>query len=163
MKERNMSFFMKGKAKQLPEEEVIVSKRYVNEKNEPIPFVIRAIEQPLIDRLQDECTEPIYRKGKKVDEKLNVSRFLARMGVESTVFPNFKDPELLASYKLVDPVDLAKEILKMGGEYAEWLAAVQRINGYDEDFEELVNDAKNSSGGATGTQTTPTSPSTDSE
>jgi len=159
-KERNMQFFMKGKAKVTKEEDVIVTTRYLDEKGNPIPFVIKPIDTTLIDLLQDECTKPVYKKGKKVDEKLDAQRFAARLGIESTLYPDFKDPAILQSYNLVDPVDLAKEVLSIGGEYAEWLNAVQRINGYDEDFNELVEDAKPSLKAETVTQATPTMLST---
>ncbi|WP_139489380.1 phage tail assembly chaperone [Brevibacillus dissolubilis] len=140
---RSMDMFMKGKAKQVITEEVIVSKRYVDEEGNPIPFVLKAIDTKRIEDLQDECTIPQVKKGKKVGETVDWKRFAARLAVESTVFPNFKDAELLASYGVVDPCDLLKEILCVGGEYAELVQAVQRVNGFDTDFEELVDDAKN--------------------
>jgi hypothetical protein len=140
---RTMKSFMKGQAKETKSEFVIVSKRYTDEEGKVIPFEIKAIPTERIEQLQDECTIPVYKKRQKVDEKLDVKRFAGRMAVESTVFPDFKDPELLASYGLIDPVDLAKAVLNVGGEYIEWVQAVQRVNGFDEDFEELVEEAKN--------------------
>lgn len=158
---RSMSFFMKGQAKQVKEEQVIISHRYVGEDGEPVPFVLKAIDTKLIDLLQDQCTIPVIKKGRKVDEKLDTKRFSARIAVETTVFPNFKDPELAKSYGLVDPVEVAQAVLNVGGEYAEWLVQAQRVNGYDEDgLEGLIDDAKNSSSVETKTQSTPTSPST---
>ncbi|MGE5704273.1 MAG: phage tail assembly chaperone [Clostridia bacterium] len=140
---RTMDIFMKGKAKQVITEEVVVSRRYVDEDGNPVPFVLKAIDTRRIEELQDECTVPQIKKGKKVGETVDWKRFAARLAIESTVYPDFKDPELLRSYNLVDPCDLLKEILSVGGEYAELIQAVQRVNGFDTDFEELVEDAKN--------------------
>ncbi|MGC5326433.1 phage tail assembly chaperone [Brevibacillus sp. SYSU BS000544] len=140
---KTMDAFMKGKAKQVVTEEVIVTNRYTDDKGNPIPFVLKAIDTKRIEELQDECTVPQFKKGKKVGEKVDWKRFANRLAVETTVFPNFKDPELLKSYSLVDPCDLVKEILHVGGEYAELIQAVQRVNGFDNDFEDLVEEAKN--------------------
>lgn len=140
---KTMDVFMKGKAKQVVEEEVIVSKRYLDENGAPVPFVVRAIDTKRIEELQDECTKIIMKKGKKIGEEMDWKRFANRLAVESTVYPNFKDQELLNSYGLVDPCDLIKEILNVGGEYVELISAVQRVNGFDEDFEDLVEEAKN--------------------
>ncbi|MUT65316.1 phage portal protein [Paenibacillus sp. NEAU-GSW1] len=140
---RSMDMFMKGKAKQAVTEEVIVSKRYVDEDGNTIPFVLKAVDTKRIEDLQDECTVPQFKKGKKVGEEIDWKRFACRLAVETTVFPNFRDAELLSSYGLVDPCDLVKEILNVGGEYAELIQAVQRVNGFDTDFEELVEEAKN--------------------
>jgi len=138
-----MSFFMKGKAAQLPEEEVIVSRRFVDDKGKPVPFTLRALPVERVEQLQDECMRPVKSKQRRGERELDAKRFAARLGIESTIYPAFRAPELLQSYGVTDPVDVVKQVLSLPGEYAEWINAVQRINGFDEDFEELVDDAKN--------------------
>ncbi|TLS51745.1 phage portal protein [Paenibacillus antri] len=140
---KSMDLFMKGKAKQVVLEEVVVSKRYVDEEGNPIPFTLKAVDTKRIEELQDECTVPQFKKGKKIGEEIDWKRFACRLAVETTVYPNFRDQELLNSYGIVDPCELVKEILNVGGEYAELIQAVQRVNGFDTDFEELVDEAKN--------------------
>ncbi|MGF6357089.1 hypothetical protein ABIE27_005028 [Paenibacillus sp. 4624] len=140
---KNMSFFMKGKAAEVKEEEVIITRRYKDEKGEPIPFVMKPLSTKRIDDLEAECTKPEFKKGKKVGEKLDSKRFSLRIAIESTVYPDFRDAELLKSYGLTDPVDLARTILSVGGEYAEWMQAANRINGFDESEEDLIEDVKN--------------------
>lgn len=142
-KKRDYTAFMMGKAKDVETVEQVVSKRYLDENGNPIPFEFRPISSKRIEELQKQCTEPIKRKGRVIDEKVDYGRFGARLGIETTTYPNFKDADLLSSYGLVDPVDLVKEILSVGGEYAEWIRVVQEVNGFDEDFEELVQEAKN--------------------
>ncbi|NIK67098.1 phage portal protein [Paenibacillus sp. BK720] len=140
---KSMNVFMKGKAKQAVIEEILVSRRYEDEEGNPIPFRLKAVDTKRIEELQDECTVPQFKKGKKVGEEVDWKRFACRLAVETTVYPDFRDQELLGSYGLVDPCDLVKEILNVGGEYAELIQAVQRVNGFDTDFEELVEEAKN--------------------
>ncbi|MCK9858840.1 phage portal protein [Paenibacillus sp. ATY16] len=140
---KSMNVFMKGKAKQAVIEEIIVSRRYEDEDGNPIPLRLKAVDTKRIEELQDECTVPQFKKGKKVGEEVDWKRFACRLAVETTVYPDFRDQELLSSYGLVDPCDLVKEILNVGGEYAELIQAVQRVNGFDTDFEELVDEAKN--------------------
>ncbi|MGG3801794.1 phage tail assembly chaperone [Metabacillus fastidiosus] len=143
MTQRDMSFFMKGKGEAVTEEKVYVSKRFKDEKGKVIPFIMKPIPTTRIEELEKECMEPVEEKGKKVGERLNRVRWLTRMGIESAVYPNFKDKELLDSYKEVDPVVVVKQVLSVGGEFTEWINAVQRVNGYEEDFEDLVEEAKN--------------------
>lgn len=142
-KSKTMDIFMKGKAKDLESEFVIVSKRFLDSESRPVPFELRAITTERIEELQDECTQPVFKKGRKIDERLDYKRFGAKMGIETTVYPNFRDKDLLDSYGIVDPVELVKEVLSVGGEYAEWIEAVQRVNGFDENFQDLVEEAKN--------------------
>ncbi|MFX3631851.1 MAG: phage portal protein [Candidatus Pristimantibacillus sp.] len=141
--QKDMSFFMKGKAAQLPEEDVVVSKRFKDNEGNPIPFKLKALPTARIEEIQEDCTKSIIKKGRVVEKKLDQQRFVARMGIESTVYPEFRDADLLASYGVNDPVILVKQILSLAGEYAEWIAAVQRVNGFEEDFDDLVEEAKN--------------------
>lgn len=143
MSERNMSFFMNGKAEAAKEEEVVVSKRYKDENGKIVKFVMKAIDTERLDQLVDECMEDEFEKGKKVGEKLNRGRYNARVAIESTVYPNLRDPELLKSYGCADPVDAAKKVLSVGGEYANWINQAMRVNGFQEDFNDLAEEAKN--------------------
>jgi hypothetical protein len=143
MAKRDMSFFMQGKAKTVEEKEVIVSNRYIDDEGKIIPFVLKPIETERIKEIENECTEPVFEKGRKVGERLNTERFMTKVGIESTVYPNFKDKDLLKSYNVVDPVDLVPKILSIGGEFTLWIKEIAKINGLDDDFEEMVEEAKN--------------------
>jgi len=138
----DMSAFMKGKAKQLPEEEKVITKLYEDEEGQAIPFKFKAIPTTLVDRIKDDCTTIQYIKGQRI-ESFDRDRFSCRIGIETTVFPNFKNAELLQSYNCIDPVDLAKAILNLPGEYTEWIQTCSRLNGFDDTIEDLVKKAKN--------------------
>ncbi|WP_434736086.1 phage tail assembly chaperone, partial [Bacillus subtilis] len=47
------------------------------------------------------------------------------------------------AYKTADPVEVAKRVLSVGGEYANWLNKAIEINGFEDDFEDLEEEAKN--------------------
>ncbi|SFM21611.1 phage tail assembly chaperone [Pelosinus propionicus] len=138
----DMSVFMKGKAKQLPEEEKVITKLFEDEEGQPIPFKFKAITTTLIDKLKADCTTIKYIKGQRI-ESFDRDRFSCRIGIETTVFPDFKNAELLQSYNCIDPVDLAKTVLNLGGEYTEWIQTCSRINGFDDTIEDVVKEAKN--------------------
>ncbi|WP_404407738.1 phage tail assembly chaperone [Jeotgalibacillus malaysiensis] len=140
---RDMSFFMQGKAEVIEEQEHVVSKRYKDEDGKVIPFVFKPLATERIEQIEKECMKPVMQKGRKVGERVDNGRFMARIGVESTVFPDFKDKSLLESYNAVDPVEVLKKVLSIGGEYTAFMNAVQKVNGMDEDFEDMVEDAKN--------------------
>ncbi|HWR07098.1 phage tail assembly chaperone [Sporomusa sp.] len=138
----DMSAFMKGKAKQLPEEEKVITHLYVDEAGQPIPFKFKAIPTSVVDGIRADCTIVIVGKGQRI-EKFDKDRFACRVAIATTTFPDFKDPELLKSYGCVDPVDLAKAILTLPGEYTDWIQSCFKLNGYSDSYEELVGEAKN--------------------
>ena len=139
----DMSAFMKGKAKQLPEEEKVITQMYLDEKGEPIPFRFRAASTQTIDAIRGDCTIVKFTKGQKI-ERFDKERFACRVAIETTVFPDFKNAELMKSYGHIDPVDTAREILNLPGEYATWIEACFKLNGFDDTVEDLVEEAKNS-------------------
>ena len=139
---RDMSFFMKGSEQNLPEETHIISKRFKENEGKVIPFVIRAITTTKQEEIQKECTSMKGKRGNK-QEYFDKDRFAAKLAVECTVYPNFKDKELLEHFDCIDPVKLVKKMLYIPGEYSDLMDKILTINGYDDDFESLVNDAKN--------------------
>ncbi|OES45807.1 phage tail assembly chaperone [Domibacillus iocasae] len=140
---RDMSFFLAGKEKPVTEENVVVSRRYVDAEGKVIPFVMKPITTERIEEIEADCYTPVYEGSKKVGEEFDRPRWIARMGIESTVYPNFRDKDLLKSFGAQDPVEVLKKMLSVGGEYAEFMKAAQRINGYMDTFEDLVSEAKN--------------------
>lgn len=144
MTERNMSFFMKGQAKPIEDTEEVVSNRYFDAEGKPIPFVFRPISSERFEDLRKECTRRIPgKKGQPATEEFDSYRFGIKTGIESTVYPNFKNADLLKSFGVADPVEVVPKILETAGELNAWIAVVQRINQFDDDFEELLEDAKN--------------------
>ncbi|QJC53126.1 hypothetical protein HGI30_17125 [Paenibacillus albicereus] len=93
---KNMAFFMKGKVThEAIQEEVAITKRFLDDKGEPIPFVFTSLPPKRIEELQEDCTRKVSRKGKVVDEVFDAKRLGLRIALESTVYPDFRSPELL--------------------------------------------------------------------
>ncbi|MGE8207683.1 phage tail assembly chaperone [Heyndrickxia sp. NPDC080065] len=140
---RDMSFFMAGNAEEIKEEKVPVSKRFKDKEGKVIPFIMKAIPTEQLDELERACKKPEFFKGRKVGEKVDTARFYARIAVETTVYPDFKSEELRTSYKTEDAIEVAKRVLSVGGEYSTWIEEALRINGFDDSFEDLAEEAKN--------------------
>lgn len=138
----SMDVFMKGKAADLPEEEIAISKRYLGADGQPVKFRLKAIPTKRIEELRKDCTTIKHIKGQRV-ENFDRNTFVCRVAIETTVYPNFRDPKLLESYKCIDPVDLAKSVLNLSGEYSDWTEACFVLNGYEIDIKEEVAKAKN--------------------
>ncbi|WP_426616437.1 phage tail assembly chaperone [Bacillus velezensis] len=139
----DLSFFMPGQTIEAEEVEVPISKRFVDKQGKVIPFVFKAITTERIDELEKENTTYKNVKGRGRVKELDSQRFYARIAVETTVYPDFKAKELREAYKTEDPVEVAKRVLSVGGEYANWLNKAIEINGFDDDLEDLEEAAKN--------------------
>ncbi|WP_348711967.1 phage tail assembly chaperone [Bacillus subtilis] len=139
----DLSFFMPGQIIEAEEVKVPISKRFVDKEGNVVPFIFKAITTERIDELEKENTTYKNVKGRGRVKDLDSQRFYARIAVETTVYPNFKAKELREAYKTGDPVEVAKRVLSVGGEYANWLNKAIEINGFDDDLEDLEEAAKN--------------------
>ncbi|AWM42757.1 phage portal protein [Bacillus velezensis] len=139
----DLSFFMPGQTIEAEEVKVPISKRFKDKAGNVVPFVFKAITTERIDELEKENTTYKNVKGRGRVKDLDSQRFYARIAVETTVYPNFKSKELREAYKTEDPVEVAKRILSVGGEYANWLNKAIEINGFEDDLEDLEEEAKN--------------------
>nr|BAA06946.1 ORF55 [Bacillus subtilis]BAA12410.1 YqbN [Bacillus subtilis] len=139
----DLSFFMPGQTIDAEEVEVPISKRFVDKEGNVVPFIFKAITTDRIDELEKENTTYKNVKGRGRVKELDSQRFYARIAVETTVYPTFKAKELREAYKTEDPVEVAKRVLSVGGEYANWLNKAIEINGFDDDLEDLEEAAKN--------------------
>ena len=147
--DRNMAFFMKNNAVVQEENEIegIGAFRYPDDgegfcKGDVIPFVIKTVPTKIRDRLRKQCT---LFKGKKHNrhEEFDKTRFQKLLIIEGCGYPDFRDVQLLESYGCVDPADLVDRILCKPGDQDRILLEILEFNGYLEDEEELVEEAKN--------------------
>lgn len=141
----DLSFFMPGKAEEVEEIERIVSRRFKDNEGNVVPFRFKPIQTTRIDELEKQHTIPVYSgsRRRKTGEKLDNARFMAHIAVETTIYPNFKSEKLRNAYGEQDPIEVAKKMLHVGGEYAEWLHITNEINGFEDSPEDLEEAAKN--------------------
>lgn len=139
----NFAAFMAGNANKEETVKCVASKRFV-EKGKPIEWEIKAIDSDLDEALRKECTKrvPIAGKRGQYNQETDTDKYLCKMAVACTVYPNLNDAELQDSYGVKSAEALLKKMLKPG-EYTEYKTKVMEVNGYDMSMEELVDEAKN--------------------
>lgn len=122
---------------------VVASKRFVYE-GKPIEWEIKAITSEEDEQLKKASTKKVAVPGKKniFIPETDYSKYLGKLAVACTVYPNLHDVSLQDSYKAMGAEDLLKKML-LPGEYAEYLRHIQEINGFDVDMEEMVDEVKN--------------------
>lgn len=145
----------------LLEEEIIeyvaskrIGKPVLDKKGEPtgeiIPEVwkLKGIDADLDEAIKKECTKrvPVVgvngRKTGQYTQETDTDKYIGKLCVACTVYPNLNDSALQDFYKVKSADALLKKMLK-SGEYTEYKAKVMEINGYDMSMDELVDEAKN--------------------
>lgn len=158
----NLTAFLAQNALKPENEKVVVSKRFVEpvideesgkqkideetkkSLTKPVKWEVAAITSEEDDLLRKDNTKRMPVPGKKgvMVPETNYTAYLADLAAKCTVFPNLHDVELQKSYGVMGAKELLKKML-LPGEYDEYLATVQKINGFDTSMDELVEEAKN--------------------
>ena len=139
----NFAVFMAGNALKDEVVKYVASKRFAV-KGKPVEWEIKSIDSDLDEALRRECTKKVPVPGKRgqYNQEVDTDKYMAKMCVACTVYPNLNDAELQDSYGVKGADALLKKMLKPG-EYTEYTAKVMEVNGYDMSMEELVDEAKN--------------------
>ena len=139
----DFSIFMSGNAIKNDTVKYVASKRFVKNKK-PVEWELKAVDSDLDELIRKECTKrvPIAGKRGQYTQETDTDKYIGKLCVACTVYPNLKDAELQDSYGVKTGDELLKKML-LPGEYTEYKAKVMEINGYDLDMEELVDEAKN--------------------
>lgn len=123
----------------------VASKKFIDPKTkEPIEWEIRCIDSQLDEDLRKRCTRKLEIPGRKgqFTKDTDFDKYVGLLAVECIVYPNLNDAELQNSYHVMGADALLKKMLRPG-EYADLLTKVQEINGFNESFEDKVEQAKN--------------------
>ena len=141
----NLSLFLK-KNKIVKENVTFpATKSLCDEKGNPLEWEIKALTTRESDEIRESCTVEVPVKGKPnmFRQKVNSSKFGAKMLAASVVFPDLMNAELQDSYGVSTPDDLVREMIDDPGEYNAFLAFVQEFNGFGSSMEDKVEEAKN--------------------
>lgn len=157
----NLTAFLAQNALKSEIEKHVVSKRFIEpiideetgkqkiDKNgrpetKPIEWEVGSIDSVEDDALRKLHTKRLPLPGKKnvFQATTDVPSYLASLAVKCTIFPNLHDAELQKSYGVMGAEALLKTML-LAGEYAEYLNIVQKVNLFDVEMEEAVEEAKN--------------------
>ena len=140
----NLNAFLSQNVLRNENEKHVVSNRFIDENKNPIQWEIKAIDSREDDLLRKACIKRVPRPGKKNQfmNDMDFNKYAALLAVKSTVYPNLNDATLQDSYGVMGAEDLLKAML-LPGEYANYLNIVQQVNGFNQTFEEKVEEAKN--------------------
>lgn len=140
----DFAVFMAGSALKDEIVEYVASNRFVDAKKKPVAWKIKAIDSDLDEAIRKECTKRVPIKGKRgqFNMETDTDKYIAKLCVACTEYPNLNDAELQGSYGVMSGEALLKKMLKPG-EYTDYKAKVMEVNGFDMSMEELVDDAKN--------------------
>ena len=122
-----------------------VTKSLVDEKGEPLLWVIKPLTTTENEKIRDDCMidVPVVGKPNMFRPKLNTSKYIAKMLCACIVEPNLYDKELQDSYGVMTPEDLLHEMVDDPGEYQAFVGFVQDFNGFNTTLEDKVEEAKN--------------------
>ena len=128
-----------------PDETVkyVASKRFIQNKK-PLEWELKPVSSSRDAAMRKECTKkvPIAGKRGQYTQETDTDKYIGKLCVACTVYPNLNDAELQDSYGVKSGDELLKKML-LPGEYTEYKAKVMEVNGYDMSMEELVDEAKN--------------------
>lgn len=122
-------------------EKVIVSDRFKDDDGNPVPFVIKAINQKENEKLARMSRKTTNVKGTPVESLDNIL-YTKRLLLACVQEPDFSAQEMCKYYGTEDPLDVPSQMLSIG-EYNRLSEAILELNGLREP-KELMEDAKNS-------------------
>lgn len=137
------SFFLEN-LKGNETEKVFISNRFLGKDQKPIPFEIKAITEEENTQIKNACKKRIKQKYGQTTTETDQDLYQAKLIVACTVFPDFKNADLIQSWKpmgVFTPEELVRKMLRPG-EFTELLLKIQAINGFDEDVEEVKEEIK---------------------
>ncbi len=140
----NLSGFLAQNAVKVKNIKHVASTRFLDDKGQPIAWEIRCLTSTEDEQLRKSCTKRVQVPGKRnqFTQETDYNLYLGKMAATCTVFPSLEDAELQNSYGVMGADELLKTMLTPG-EYADYLAKIQVINGFDTTFEDNVEQAKN--------------------
>ena len=141
----NFSQFMKQNKVKKENVEYVATKSLIDQNGEPLIWTLKPLTTKENDAIRDDCTKevPIPGKSNVFRQKLNTSKYIAKMICASVVEPNLNDKELQDSYGVMGTEELLKERVDDPGEYADLALFIQEFNGFTANMDEKVAEAKN--------------------
>lgn len=119
------------------EKEIVISRRFRDDKGDPVPFRIRALTQEENEAITRQSTRR-QKEGGQIIERLDSVDFTRRMVVAATVEPEFSSKELCDAYGVLDPLQVPSKML-LSGEFRSLVKAITELSGFEELEEEIKN------------------------
>ena len=138
----DLSSFFRENAIKTEEVKFVVSKRFLDKKKEPIEWTIKPISSQRDEELMKQATNRAKNKAGQIQTELDTNKYIGLLAVACTVYPNLNDANLQNSYNVMGADELLKNML-LPGEYANYLSKIQEICGFDQNVNDMVQQAKN--------------------
>lgn len=123
------------------------TKSLTDKNGEPLMWEIKPLTTRENELIQEACTKeiPVPGKTRQYRTKVDQNQYVCQLLVKSIVFPELLNAELQDSYGVKKPEDLLKEMVDNIGEYTDFIAFVNELNGFSDelDLEEGIETAKN--------------------
>lgn len=123
----------------------VASKKLIGNDNKPVVWKIRPLRPEENDELVKKCTKNVPVPGKRnaFTPEVDYSLYARRLSIACTVYPRLNDPALQDAMGVMGEDALFCRLLPLLGEQSDYAAKVREVNGFDEDFNDLVEEAKN--------------------
>ena len=109
----------------------------------PVPFTIKSITEGENKALRKSCQKTTFdKKTHQKQTETDQDLYNNRLVVACSVDPNFKDADLQAKYGVIGAEALIDVLLKPG-QFIDLLLAVQEVNGFSDDVNDMRDEAKN--------------------
>ena len=124
--------------------EFVVSKRFLDSEGRPVAWKLKPVTAKMDASFRKSCTyqEPIPGKRGQYRERTDYDAYLTKLVAACVVFPNLNDSELQSSYGVMGAENLLTTMLK-SGELSDLMYKVQEINGFENSFDDKVDEVKN--------------------
>ena len=131
--------FLKQNKKAEKPIEIFVSENFIDEKDNPIPFVLKIISSEEADLISETCMEPVIdpQTRRKIGQEINQKRFQMELLVKSIVEPDLEDEELQKSYGAHNAFDCLQKMLN-------FKEKANLIRTFDKEFESSEQKSENS-------------------
>lgn len=123
-------------------EECIISERFKNDNSEPIKWKLKTVTENENEAIRKSATRISKGKNGARIQEINQEEYVGKLAVASVVYPDLQNADLQASYGVLGADTLLKTML-LSGEYATLLEKVQKMNGFDQDINNLADEVKN--------------------
>ncbi|MCR8658961.1 phage tail assembly chaperone [Paenibacillus endoradicis] len=123
-------------------EDCIISERFKSDANEPIKWKLKTVTEKENEAIRKSATRISKGKNGARIQEINQEEYVGKLAVASVVYPDLQNADLQASYSVLGADTLLKTML-LSGEYATLLEKVQKMNGFDQDINNLADEVKN--------------------
>lgn len=120
----------------------VVSDRFVDDNGNPLEWELRALSARETEMLQAECSNKPTKQRGSSNVDLDITLYTKKMVARCVVNPDLNEIDIQDTYGVSCAEDVLGNMLT-SGEYALLSKKLLEINGFNENFEDEVREAKN--------------------